>query len=47
MTKKENKKKHINKLAKSFMKKNHIGYNKAHKWAVKFVERNKRGKKYR
>jgi recombinational DNA repair protein RecR len=35
-------KKHINKLTKTFMKKNGIGYNKAHKWAVKFVSRNKR-----
>ena len=33
----KNKKKQINNLTKSFMKKNHIGYNKAHKWAVKFV----------
>lgn len=35
-------KKHINALTKTFMKKNGIGYNKAHKWAVKFVTRKKK-----
>ena len=35
-------KKHISTLTKSFMKKNRIGYNKAHKWAVKFVTRKKK-----
>ena len=42
MSKNKDEKKHINKLTKTFMKKNGIGYNKAHKWAVKFVSRNKR-----
>lgn len=42
MSKNKDEKKHINKLTKTFMKKNGIGYNKAHKWAVKFVTRKKK-----
>ena len=39
MNKDKSKKKHINKLTNTFMKKHHIGYYKAHKWATKFVTR--------
>ena len=38
----KNEKKHINELTKTFMRKHSIGYNKAHKWAIKFVKRNKK-----